>query len=206
MDATTVPVTYSHAGVSVSDSYLWPPLRRAIASRTWPNHRAFDLGCGVGENANVLSQLGFKVTGVDISETGIAVANQSFPHLNLSVGSAYEDLATKYGTFPLVISLEVVEHCIDPRAYARTVYNLLEPGGMALISTPYHGWLKNVVLSAAGKWDHHHDPLNDGGHIKFFSVAKFTALFNETGFLVTRIDRAGRIPPLAKSMIAVVTK
>lgn len=71
--------------------------------------RAFDLGCGHGMVAKRLSQLGFRVSGVDSWAEGIAIANRAMPDLALHVGSVYDNLAGKSGTFPLVISTEVVE-------------------------------------------------------------------------------------------------
>jgi 2-polyprenyl-3-methyl-5-hydroxy-6-metoxy-1,4-benzoquinol methylase len=105
-----------------------------------------------------------------------------------------------------VVSLEVVEHCYDPRHFARTLYALVDDGGIAVISTPYHGYLKNLALAVAGKWDDHLGPLWDGGHIKFFSIATLRTLLADAGFRDIRFIRVGRIPPLAKSIVAVASK
>jgi 2-polyprenyl-6-hydroxyphenyl methylase/3-demethylubiquinone-9 3-methyltransferase len=77
---------------------------------------------------------------------------------------------------------------------------------MAIISTPYHGYLKNLALGVVGKWDAHFDPLWDGGHVKFFSVRTLRMLLTEAGFSNIRFIRVGRIPQLAKGMIAVAQK
>jgi 2-polyprenyl-6-hydroxyphenyl methylase/3-demethylubiquinone-9 3-methyltransferase len=106
----------------------------------------------------------------------------------------------------LVVSLEVIEHCFDPRRFARTFYNLIATGGVGILSTPYHGYLKNLALAVMGKWDDHLTVLWDGGHIKFFSIATLRTLLEETGFNNIRFVRVGRIQLLAKSMIAVVRK
>jgi 2-polyprenyl-3-methyl-5-hydroxy-6-metoxy-1,4-benzoquinol methylase len=156
--------------------------------------------------SNLVSRLGFEVTGVDPSESGNQLARNSFPHLQFHKGSGYEDLAAQYGRFPLVMSLEVVEHCYDPRRFARTLYALVDDGGIAIVSTPYHGYLKNLALAVAGKWNDHLCPLRDGGHIKFFSIATLRILLADAGFRDIRFIRVGRIPPLAKSMVAVASK
>jgi 2-polyprenyl-6-hydroxyphenyl methylase/3-demethylubiquinone-9 3-methyltransferase len=82
----------------------------------------------------------------------------------------------------------------------------LSAGGYALISTPYHGYLKNLALAITGKMDKHFSPLWDHGHIKFWSRESLTQLLSDTGLTVVRIDRVGRIPPLAKTMLAIVQK
>jgi 2-polyprenyl-6-hydroxyphenyl methylase/3-demethylubiquinone-9 3-methyltransferase len=81
---------------------------------------------------------------------------------------------------------------------------LLAPGGVGLISTPYHGYLKNLAIVASGGFDRHFNPLWEGGHLKFFTEAKLRELFEETGFQRYEFHRIGRIPVLAKSMLAVV--
>ena len=102
--------------------------------------------------------------------------------------------------------LEVVEHVYFPRRYAATLFALLEPGGTAIVSTPYHGYWKNLALALSGKMDAHFTALWDYGHIKFWSVATLTRLLAEAGFDDIRFQRVGRIPALAKSMIAIARR
>jgi 2-polyprenyl-3-methyl-5-hydroxy-6-metoxy-1,4-benzoquinol methylase len=197
---------YSDANPTYANAYLWPPLRSLISAEQWKERRAFDLGCGNGATAKMLSHLGFSVTGVDPSEQGIAQAEAAFPKVKAEVGSAYDDLASKYGTFPLVISLEVIEHCYDPRSFVRTFLSLIEPGGIGFLSTPYHGYFKNVALALSGKMDSHFTALWDGGHVKFFSIPTLRALLAEAGAEKIDFLRVGRVSAFAKSMIAVVRK
>ncbi|MCF6354593.1 MAG: class I SAM-dependent methyltransferase [Candidatus Polarisedimenticolaceae bacterium] len=156
--------------------------------------------------AHELSQRGWDVTGVDPSAEGIAQACQHSPNLKLQTGSAYDDLVSQYGRFPLVLSLEVVEHVYTPRHYARTVFELLDSGGTAIISTPYHGYWKNLALAVTGRMDKHFTALWDNGHIKFWSMTTLRDLLLEAGFVDVRFERVGRIPALAKSMIAIAYK
>jgi 2-polyprenyl-3-methyl-5-hydroxy-6-metoxy-1,4-benzoquinol methylase len=153
-----------------------------------------------------LHQRGFDVQGIDYSESGIQVAREHYPYLKLDVGSAYDDLAGKYGKFQLLLSLEVVEHLFFPRKFAKTAFDLLEDGGTAVISTPYHGYWKNLALALSGKMDAHFTALWDGGHIKFWSVETMTTLLTEAGFRDIQFYKVGRIPALAKSMIVVARK
>jgi 2-polyprenyl-3-methyl-5-hydroxy-6-metoxy-1,4-benzoquinol methylase len=168
--------------------------------------RLFDLGCGNGSVANALVQKGWDVTGVDPSIEGIQQANVAYPTLKLKNGSAYDDLAAQYGQFPVLLSLEVIEHVYAPRLYAKTAFDLLQPGGVAIISTPYHGYWKNLVMALTGKMDSHFTALWDHGHIKFWSMKTLSALLSEAGFVDIRFKRVGRIPVLAKSMIAIAKK
>jgi 2-polyprenyl-6-hydroxyphenyl methylase/3-demethylubiquinone-9 3-methyltransferase len=156
--------------------------------------------------AHALSHHGYEVIGVDASPSGIAQAKRAFPELSLHVGSAYDPLAARYGTFQAVLSLEVIEHLYAPRDFVRGAFDLLEPGGTLLVSTPYHGYLKNLALAVCGAMDRHFTALWDGGHIKFFSMRTLSALLNEVGFVNINYARVGRVPPLAKSMVATAQK
>ena len=199
---------WRNADPSCSAQYLLPVVMKALSEQREKNgdERLFDLGCGNGSVAAVLAGQGWDVTGVDPALEGIAQANQSYPTLKLYLGSAYDDLATLYGTFPLAISLEVVEHVYAPRDYASTLFSLIEPGGAVIVSTPYHSYLKNLVLAASGKLDAHFTVLWDHGHIKFWSIKTLTSLLAEAGFVDIRFERVGRVPLLAKSMIAIARK
>ena len=75
-----------------------------------------------------LTRRGYDVTGVDHSEEGIVQSLRRYPDLNVPRGSSYDDLTGQYGQFPVVLSLEVVEHVYAPRHYARTVFDLLAGG------------------------------------------------------------------------------
>ncbi len=200
----TLNYDYNDAAPTHANSYLWGPLRGIIEGRKWPSYRAFDLGCGNGATCVFLKNLGFEVVGVDPSESGIAQAKSM--GLNSHIGSAYDDLAATYGTFPLVVSLEVIEHCIDPRTFAKTFLSLIDVNGIGVLSTPYHSYWKNLALALTGKMDTHFTVLWDGGHIKFFSIATLEALLREVGAQNIQCKRIGRIPPLAKSMIAIVQR
>ena len=199
---------YHAAGLGCSHDYLLPEVFEILDARRngQIQSRIFELGCGNGSVANALHQRGFVVQGIDYSESGIRVAREHYPHLKLDVGSAYDDLAGKYGQFPLLLSLEVVEHLFFPRQFAKAAFELLEDGGTAVISTPYHGYWKNLALALTGKMDAHFTALWDGGHIKFWSVETMASLLKEAGFEDIQFHRVGRIPALAKSMIVVARK
>jgi len=199
---------WDNAALNCSHAYLLPELQRILAEDAFhlKEKRLFELGCGNGSVSNELVSLGWQVTGVDPSEQGIANANAKYPHIPLRIGSAYDDLAKEYGTFPVVLSLEVVEHVYFPRKYAATLFSLIEPGGAAIVSTPYHGYWKNLVMALTGKLDAHFTALWDHGHIKFWSMKTLGTLLRGVGFVDIQFKRVGRIPPLAKAMIAVARK
>jgi 2-polyprenyl-6-hydroxyphenyl methylase/3-demethylubiquinone-9 3-methyltransferase len=199
---------YDDGDLNPSHDYLVPSVLEILGSLDIVQNqkRIFELGCGNGAVADVLTRQGYQLTGVDVSVQGVEQAQRRHPHLSLQLGSAYDRLADTYGRFPVVISLEVVEHLYDPRAFARTLFDLVEPLGTAIVSTPYHGYWKNLAMALTGRLDHHFTALWDHGHIKFWSMATLRQLLLEAGFRSITFRRVGRVPALAKSMIAVATK
>src|SRR5262249_26307416 len=151
--------------------YLFPTIKTILDSFFTPTNdtkRVFDLGCGNGSVAHWLSQQGYAVTGVDPSSEGIAVANREYPNLDLQQSAADDSLADRFGSFPAVISLEVIEHVYAPREFIKSMYRLVDGNGLAILSTPYHGYVKNIAVALSGNFDHHFNPLWDHGHIKFW--------------------------------------
>lgn len=193
---------YENARADHTHAYLVPALSAALEGVP-PPARLLDLGCGNGWTAGLLAARGYDVLGVDPSPMGVAEARKGYPAARFEEASAYDDLAAAFGLFDVIVSLEVVEHLMSPKTFAERLAGCLKPGGRAIVSTPYHGYLKNLALAVAGKLDAHHDALWEGGHVKFFNRAKLVALFERTGLRPAGFERVGRWAPLAKSMVAV---
>lgn len=100
---------YEDACQNRSHDYLLPGLLHTLGEADG-GERLFELGCGNGSVAVALTNEGYDVTGVDPSGEGIEQARRACLALKLERGSCYDDLAAKYGRFPFVVSLEVVEH------------------------------------------------------------------------------------------------
>jgi len=170
-----------------------------------------DIGCGNGYLAAQLAKRGYSVTGFDASETGIAIARENYGADNARFFRAELDtdsvaLIPGAGAFQVAVSSDVIEHLYRPSALARAAARLLEPHGVLLVGTPYHGYLKNVLISALGFWDRHHGVHWDGGHIKFFSTSTLRELLEANGFAVEGFRFDGRVRWLWKNMICIARR
>jgi 2-polyprenyl-6-hydroxyphenyl methylase/3-demethylubiquinone-9 3-methyltransferase len=185
-----------------SHSYLLSSVRRASRS-VGADCRVVDLGCGNGDLLAALKQPNWLAQGVDLSPTGIAQARLRHHDINFHLREFDDSLVTDLGaaSLDLVISTEVIEHLYTPRELFRIAFQLLRPGGLFVISTPYHGYFQNCALALTGKLDEHFNALTDCGHIKFWSYRTLVKLFQEAGFLEIRFRGAGRLPWLWKSMV-----
>jgi len=185
-----------------TSAYILKPLMSLLNKDT--NRCILDLGCGNGHIANYLIAKGYNVYGTDASESGILMANKQNPGKffiqDLSIDELPEELRSL--PFDTIISTEVVEHLYDPIKFIDFSKKILAPTkGEIMLSTPYHGYLKNLSLALLNKWDAHVDPLWYGGHIKFWSRATLGRLLTNAGFIVTDFRGCGRFPYFWKSMI-----
>ena len=196
-------VLYGHSAVQPpSEDYLFPELRRILTSVQPDGGPLFEIGAGGGWTAQRLTNLGYDVTGIEPSVDGVALARRNAPGARIELASAYDNLSELYGRYRTVFALEVIEHLYSPRIFARNAYELLEDGGHLIVSTPFHGYWKNLILAATGKMDAHFTALWDHGHIKFWSRDTLSKLLKEAGFRQVEFSYAGRFYPFPKSFFA----
>ena len=87
-----------------------------------------DLGCGSGIFTQALADLGFSVTGVDLSPGLIDVARQRFPDVEFLVGDV-ENLPFDDGAFDGILLSGILHHLPDPKPCAREVHRVLQHDG-----------------------------------------------------------------------------
>lgn len=197
------PDKYRH-DEKVPHSYrVYSEVPISFLPRPLAGKRILDVGCGIGFWAGKLRAQGATVVGIDASTDGIRIARKTHPDIRFEQMLATETILSDLGEEPFdaVISVEVVEHVFDPRGFARACRNAIKPGGTMVLTTPYHGFLKNLALSVADKWDSHLNPLWDGGHVKLWSRATLSKLFVESGFTDLRFRGTGRTPYLWMGMV-----
>ena len=171
--------------------------------------RVLDLGSGNGVLCGALSQAGVDVVGVERDQAGVEISRSAYPAVRFHRFAVEDDpgeLLAKESSFDAVVSTEVIEHLYAPHLLPQYAAKVLKPAGRLILTTPYHGYLKNLALAVADKWDHHHTVLWQGGHIKFFSRRTLTDLLAAHGFVVEQFVGIGRMPYLWKSMLIVARR
>ncbi|MGA0114484.1 MAG: bifunctional 2-polyprenyl-6-hydroxyphenol methylase/3-demethylubiquinol 3-O-methyltransferase UbiG [Burkholderiales bacterium] len=101
--------------------------------------KVLDVGCGGGILAEAMAARGAQVTGIDLADKPLKVAQL---HLRISgLDVAYRNIAVEalasempHG-FAVVTCMEMLEHVPDPAAVVRACAELLEPGGHAFFAT-----------------------------------------------------------------------
>lgn len=197
---------YEGADFNHSHDYILPRFLSLLKENLPNDSRIFEIGFGNGAVANLLANEEIEVIGIDPSREGVRQAQNNYPNIALHQASTEDNLSELFGHFNLVYSLEVIEHVFDPYQFVLKIYEILNPGGVLILSTPYHGYLKNLIIGIIGGWDKHFTALWPGGHIKFWSPKTISFLLENQGFRVLKVERVGRFKYLAKSMIVVASK
>ncbi|WP_050479507.1 bifunctional 2-polyprenyl-6-hydroxyphenol methylase/3-demethylubiquinol 3-O-methyltransferase UbiG [Herbaspirillum rhizosphaerae] len=104
-----------------------------------PGKNVVDIGCGGGILAESMARKGARVTGIDLSEKALKVADLHGMESGVQVRYekiAAEDLAAREaGQFDVVTCMEMLEHVPDPASIVRACSALAKPGGHVFFST-----------------------------------------------------------------------
>ena len=101
--------------------------------------RVLDIGCGGGILAESMARKGADVTGIDLSEKALKVADlhslESGIQVRYELISAEDMAAREAGRFDVVTCMEMLEHVPDPEAIVHACAALVRPGGHVFFST-----------------------------------------------------------------------
>ena len=122
-----------------------------------PGMNVLEIGCAPGKIlAWAAIALKVRVSGLDYSESGINISKELLLKLGISGDLRCEDVfETSFaeGCFDCVYSLGVIEHFSNPEELVRIHFNLLKPGGKALVIIPNYGGIY-------GRMQKYFDPEN----------------------------------------------
>jgi len=112
----------------------WIERHAALAGK-----QVLDVGCGGGILAESMARLGARVSGIDLSEKALAVAQLHLGISKLEISyqrTAVEELASlRPGEFDVVTCMELLEHVPEPAGMVAACARLVRPGGQVFFST-----------------------------------------------------------------------
>ena len=101
--------------------------------------RVLDVGCGGGILSESMAQKGAVVTGIDLGEKALKVAQlhklESGVDVDYRLISVEDMAALDPASFDVVTCMEMLEHVPDPEAVIRACAQLVKPGGSVFFST-----------------------------------------------------------------------
>jgi ubiquinone biosynthesis O-methyltransferase len=182
-------------------SYLIKSIKNILKKIETTNIELLDVGCGNGVLTSQISKFFKYTTGIDLSETGIKIAQKLKIDKCTFQKASIEDLIKSKKKYKFISSFEVIEHQYLPDDFLDKINQLLDDNGFFLLSTPYNGYIKNLIISILNKNDWHYNPLWRHGHIKFFSLKTLTKILESSNFKIINKNFSGRFYPVSCSMI-----
>jgi 2-polyprenyl-6-hydroxyphenyl methylase/3-demethylubiquinone-9 3-methyltransferase len=101
--------------------------------------KVLDVGCGGGILAESMARRGAEVTGIDLAEKGLRVAQLHLAESHLQI--QYEKVSaealaeSRPAAFDVVTCMELLEHVPDPASMVSACARLVRPGGSVFFST-----------------------------------------------------------------------
>jgi len=157
---------------------------------TGPNKRVIDFGCATGYFAQLLSNRGCTVTGVEVNPEAAKIAEEFCEQVivaNLD-SVALEELLPGQ-KFDVAVFGDVLEHLRNPWEVLERTRHLLEPEGYIVASIPNiaHGAIRLALLQ--GRFEYTEFGILDNTHLRFFTAKTVEALFRDSGYFIDSIER-----------------
>src|SRR5436190_7021144 len=178
----------THDGYSVLQS-----MRRARGLNRWIleqfrpylGQRVGEAGCGIGNFTELLLDRE-RLVCVDNDPLYVEMASWRLGHLenvralgrDLSDPAAYVELVPE--RIDTIVCLNVLEHIAPDEQVLRAYYDLLEPGGHAIILVPAHMWLYSPCDEALG-------------HVRRYSNTELHSKMQAAGFEVVMMEEFNRM-------------
>jgi 2-polyprenyl-3-methyl-5-hydroxy-6-metoxy-1,4-benzoquinol methylase len=138
-------------------------------------HRILDVGCAQGTLALLLAERGHSVVGVDIRPAFLEYARSRYEHGDVTFVAANLMDAPDLGEFDLVFANQIIEHLVYPAAFLRTLQRYARPGGVLVVTTPNHDYIRSSLPSYKELGDprqHEHRQFSAGGGDHFFAYTE----------------------------------
>lgn len=188
----------------LSDFFLkWPKLEKFIPKND--SIVIVDFGCGNGKILGEIIKINLKakLIGLDVSETALEEAKKNLSEVEFYKIVDGEKFPLNDGIADFIFSSEVIEHIYDTENAFKEITRILKPGGKILFTTPYHGFIKNLLI-AFFAFNKHFNPT--GAHIRFFTKKTLLGLLNKNNFKLIKVGYYGRFWPISHSIFILAEK
>jgi 2-polyprenyl-3-methyl-5-hydroxy-6-metoxy-1,4-benzoquinol methylase len=181
--------------------YVWR-LRQMVAvvkGLAPPGSRILEIGCAQGNLSITLAESGYRVTAVDSQPGFISYARKKDDRqaVRWVVGDAFELRESE--RFSVVVMAEIIEHVTLPVDLIRRAFDLLEPQGTLVLTTPSWHCLNNTLPTfeearrATGGFAGVRIGPAGEDHIFAFKSAELRGAIRDAGGRIVRQQYAGSV-------------
>ena len=153
----------------------------------------YEAGCGNASFTPLLQEYADTLVATDISKSQIEKNSKLHPEIKFQFADLQKKLPFENDAFDLVWCSEVLEHLYFPHIAVEEFHRVLRPGGKLLVTVPFHGRFKNILI-ALFKFEEHYDPYYS--HVQFFTEKSLTKVLHKSGFENIKISSCGMQKPL----------
>jgi SAM-dependent methyltransferase len=155
--------------------------------------RILDCGCGAGDNARILSDRGWCVTGITIDPREQEAARQFCEAVYIA------DLENGFppdidGEFDAVLASHVLEHLARPERLLREVPQRLSPGGVVAVALPNIAHYRQRISRLRGHFDYTDTGQLDRTHLRFYTYRTAIELLELNGYELVNAMATGALP------------
>ncbi len=142
--------------------------------------KLLDVGAGAGMFLKTAIEEGFEAEGLEISRDAAAFGKDVWK-LNIRQGD-FQNVQFPSNHYQVVTLSHVLEHLPNPLSAIRKLHDIIEPGGLLVISVPNFGSLQARLFRA--RWFH----LDVPRHLFHFSPSVLSKLLESEDFVVKEIN------------------
>ena len=144
-----------------------------------------DVGCGGGILAEAMAAKGARVTGIDLAEKPLKVAqlhrHESGHEIDYRLMSAEALAEESPGAFDLVTCMEMLEHVPEPASVVRACARLAKPGGWVVFATINRNAKSFLFAIVGAEYVLRLLPRGTHEYAKFITPSELARLCREAG-------------------------
>ncbi|GLB61152.1 class I SAM-dependent methyltransferase [Cytobacillus sp. NCCP-133] len=175
----------------LTNGMLLEHLARYYFALYYAKGRVLDIACGTGYGSKIMAKSKKneidEIIAVDLDEETLKYAKQHHYHPLVKyrkADAASENLQVELGLFDVITSFETIEHLEAEDAFLKNLFNMLKPGGILILSTPFG--------DGRGK------PTKEPFHVHQLTETEFIELFEPFGTTEFYYQRSVLIEPKRK--------
>lgn len=171
----------------------WIHARAPLADK-----RVLDIGCGGGILAESMARKGAQVTGIDLAEKALKVADLHSLESGIAVRYeliSAEDMAEREaGQYDVVTCMEMLEHVPEPAAIVAACAKLVKPGGQVFFSTLNRNPKAYLFAIVGAEYLLQMLPRGTHDYGKFITPAELSQYVRNSGLQVESLKGMGYNP------------
>jgi len=151
--------------------------------------RILDLGCGGGQNGDLLKRAGARwVGGVERDAGACTEARLRLDCVVEADLASFDPAAFGAEPFDAILASDVLEHVLCPEEVLRRAVAHLRPGGFVVASIPNVAHVYVFANLLLKRWPRKDSGIFDRTHVRFFAKRDMTALMRCSGLQVLRAE------------------